>query len=78
MKEGLACTFLLLGRICRSIADGAFAIGLLLGAALTICEGFGAISIGWFWATFPFWAWAGPLVAGVCLTVIAYLIGDSL
>ena len=38
----------------------AFLIGLFLGTALCICQGIGAVSIGWFWATFPFWGpWAG-------------------
>lgn len=61
--------FEIISKLFAILARIAFVIGLFLGTALCICQGLGAISIGWFWATFPFW---GPWVG---LFVIAFVFG---
>lgn len=61
-----------ISKIFTNLAGIAFTIGLFLGTALSICQGLGAISIGWFWATFPFWGpWAGLLIIGIIFIIIS-------
>lgn len=51
-------------------------IGIITGIVLCILQGVGTISIGWFWATFPFWiVLAVDLALIVVVFVIAFIVG---
>lgn len=58
-KEGYSCAFSL------------ESIGIVLGIVLCILQGVGTIDIGWFWATFPFWA---PLALEIAILILVIII----
>lgn len=67
MNDFFSDLFYNISKVFIIIAAIGMLIGLVLGTALCMCQGLGAISIGWFWATFPFWCpWT-------CLLVMAGL-----
>jgi len=46
-------------------------IGIILGIVLCILQGIGTIDIGWFWATFPFWA---PIAFDIVILIIIVIV----
>lgn len=55
------------GNIAYSCVFSLETIGLITGIVLCILQGVEAVDIGWFWATFPFWA---PIAFDISLLVL--------
>lgn len=47
-----------------------FTTCMIIGTIFCILEGVGAINLGWFWATFPYWFW---LPAIILVLLIAFV-----
>lgn len=59
------------GNITYSCVFSLESIGIILGIVLCILQGVGTIDIGWFWATFPFWA---PLALDIAILILVIII----
>ena len=49
------------------------ALGVVVGIIMSCLEALGVTQVGWFWATFPFWApWAGSLAFALLFCMASF------
>ncbi len=53
-----------------------FLVAVITGTVLCILQGVGAIDIGWFWATFPFWAVPAATIAILFILFVIAVVVD--